>query len=149
MAELIGQYREAWQSAGHPGRGRVMLAFHMFCHSDGSTATQIAREPLNSYLGALAEAAAGWVQGASSRDYQNYGQVITVISKETFETQVAKGAAWVGAPAQLREQVREYQEIVGGMEIASLQMNFNTIGLKDAEASMRLFAAEVMPEFLD
>ena len=35
------------------------------------------------------------------------------------------------------------------MEIASLQMNFNTIGLKDAEASMRLFAAEVMPEFLD
>ena len=59
MAELIGQYREAWQSAGHPGRGRVMLAFHMFCHSDGSTATQIAREPLDSYLGALAEAAAG------------------------------------------------------------------------------------------
>ena len=32
MAELLGLYREAWQSAGHPGMGRVMLAFHMFCH---------------------------------------------------------------------------------------------------------------------
>ena len=149
MAELIGQYREAWQSAGHPGRGRVMLAFHMFCHADGSTAEQIAREPLNAYLGTLAEAASGWTQGASSRDYQNYDRVVTALGKETFETQVAKGAAWVGTPAQLREQVREYQCTVGGMEIASLQVNFNTISLKDAEASMCLFSAEVMPGFLD
>ena len=31
MAELIKIYRTAWREAGHPGRGRVMLAFHMFC----------------------------------------------------------------------------------------------------------------------
>jgi hypothetical protein len=29
MAELCGLYREAWQAAGHPGKGRVMLAFHI------------------------------------------------------------------------------------------------------------------------
>src|SRR6185437_517131 len=31
MRELIDIYRDAWRAAGHPGRGRVMLAFHMYC----------------------------------------------------------------------------------------------------------------------
>jgi hypothetical protein len=34
---------------------------------------------------------------------------------------------------------------VGGFEHPSLQVNFDTIGRGDAEASMRLFAASVMP----
>ena len=31
MKELLELYRDAWKQAGHPGKGRVMLAFHMFC----------------------------------------------------------------------------------------------------------------------
>jgi alkanesulfonate monooxygenase SsuD/methylene tetrahydromethanopterin reductase-like flavin-dependent oxidoreductase (luciferase family) len=31
MKELLRLYRDAWRSAGYPGQGRVMLAFHMFC----------------------------------------------------------------------------------------------------------------------
>src|SRR5438309_3181896 len=31
MKELMAVYRDAWKAAGHPGQGRVMLAFHMFC----------------------------------------------------------------------------------------------------------------------
>jgi alkanesulfonate monooxygenase SsuD/methylene tetrahydromethanopterin reductase-like flavin-dependent oxidoreductase (luciferase family) len=50
MAELIKIYREAWRAAGHPGRGRVMLAFHMFCAQSREQAAAIAREPLNIYL---------------------------------------------------------------------------------------------------
>ena len=54
MAELIGIYREAWRRAGHPGRGTVMLAFHMFCHDDQTTAEQHrarAAEPLSALAG--------------------------------------------------------------------------------------------------
>jgi hypothetical protein len=40
-----------------------------------------------------------------------------------------------------------YAEPVGGIEMASLQVNFNTIGVQDAERSMRLFAEEVLPHF--
>jgi hypothetical protein len=36
---------------------------------------------------------------------------------------------------------------VGGFEIASLQVNFNTVPVAEAKASMRLFAEEVMPRF--
>ena len=147
MADLIGRYREAWQSAGHPGRGRVMLAFHMFCHEDSSQAVELAREPLNQYLRTLTDAASGWATGASSPDYPGYDKMVAALAQETFETQVAKGAAWIGDPKEVRDQAQEYYEKVGGFEIASMQVNFNTIEVQDAEASMRLFSAEVMPHF--
>jgi hypothetical protein len=35
--------------------------------------------------------------------------------------------------------------MVGGFEIASMQVNFSAIPLKDAKRSMRLFAQEVIP----
>src|SRR5438477_4571178 len=41
MAELIKIYREAWRAAGHKGRGRVMLAFHMFCAESRELAAAI------------------------------------------------------------------------------------------------------------
>ncbi len=36
---------------------------------------------------------------------------------------------------------------IGAFEHASLQINFGTMGLREAQTSMRLFAREVMPEF--
>ena len=147
MADLIGRYREAWQSAGHPGRGRVMLAFHMFCHEDSSEAVELAREPLNRYLRTLTDAASGWATGTSSLDYPGYDKMVAALAQETFETQVAKGAARIGDPKEVRDQVQEYYTKVGGFEVASMQVNFNTIEVQDAEASMQLFSAEVMPHF--
>ena len=58
---------------------------------------------------------------------------------------MAKGAAWVGGPADIIEQVRECDRLIGGFKIASLQVNFNTVSFQDAEVSMRLFANEVVP----
>ena len=147
MADLLGLYREAWKSASHPGQGPVMLAFHMFCHPDSAKAVEIARDPLNRYLKTVGEAASGWLQGANSLDYPGYQRIIEGLSKETFETQVAKGSAWVGTPQELIEQIQDYQQAVGGFDIASLQVNFNTISVEDAEQSMRLFSAEVLPHF--
>lgn len=147
MAELIGLYREAWKSAGHPGKGTVMLAFHMFCHQDGKRAVEIAHDPLNRYLRTLVDAASDWTAGMSSKDYPNYDKIIDGLSRETFESQVEKRAAWVGEPARLIDAIAEYRELVGSFEIASMQVNFNTVTVADAEASMRLFAEAVMPHF--
>jgi alkanesulfonate monooxygenase SsuD/methylene tetrahydromethanopterin reductase-like flavin-dependent oxidoreductase (luciferase family) len=145
MAELINIYRDAWQRAGHPGKGTVMLAFHMFCHADQATAERIAREPLNRYLRSLVEAASDWVQGESSADYPGYDKIIAMLSRDDFDSQVAKCAAWVGTPARILDAVATYQRQIGDFEIASLQVNFNDIALTDAQASMRLFGEEVLP----
>jgi alkanesulfonate monooxygenase SsuD/methylene tetrahydromethanopterin reductase-like flavin-dependent oxidoreductase (luciferase family) len=145
MAELIGLYRDAWQRAGHPGRGVVMLAFHMFCHIDQAEAERIARDPLNRYLRSLVAAASDWVEGQTSADYPGYDKIIAALSRETFETQVEKGAAWVGTPQRILDTVRSYRRQIGDFEIASLQVNFNDITLADAKASMRLFGEAVLP----
>ncbi len=147
MAELIGIYREAWNSAGHKGNGRVMLAFHMYCHEDDAESRRIARDPINRYLKSLVDAAKGWVEGASSNNYKNYGKMIEMLDRETFESQVDKGAAWVGTPEALIEQIREYDAAVGGFDDASLQVNFSDISYEDAERSVKLFGQRVIPAF--
>jgi alkanesulfonate monooxygenase SsuD/methylene tetrahydromethanopterin reductase-like flavin-dependent oxidoreductase (luciferase family) len=145
MAELIDTYRAAWQRAGHPGRGTVMLAFHMFCHDDQIAAERIAREPLNRYLRSLVGAASDWMAGESSADYPGYDKVIAALARENFDTQVAKCAAWVGTPQRILDTVSTYRRQIGDFEIASLQVNFNDIAVADAEASMRLFGEKVLP----
>lgn len=147
MAELIGIYREAWKSAGHEGNGRIMLAFHMYCHEDAEEAARIARDPINRYLKSLVDSAKDWVSGAASDNYKGYGKMIEALDRETFESQVEKGAAWVGTPDALAEQIRAYDEEIGGFDDASMQVNFNDLSYDDAERSVKLFGEKVMPVF--
>src|SRR5712671_2233094 len=135
MAELMKVYRDAWRAAGHPGQGRVMLAFHMFCAETREKAAEIAREPLNIYLKSIVNAASDWIAGVASKDYPNYQKMIEIIAKETFESQVEKGGAWIGTPDDIRKAVAQYDSEVGGFESASLQVNFGMIPYAEAEAS--------------
>jgi alkanesulfonate monooxygenase SsuD/methylene tetrahydromethanopterin reductase-like flavin-dependent oxidoreductase (luciferase family) len=146
MAVLLSTYREARARAGHPGRGTVMLAFHMLCHPDQQAAEAIARGPLERYLKSLVDAASDWTAGASSADYPGYDKVIAGLARETFESQVEKCAAWVGTPERILDTISTYQRQVGGFEIASLQVNFNDIAVEDAKASMRLYGERVLPK---
>jgi natural product biosynthesis luciferase-like monooxygenase protein len=148
MEELIGAYRTAWRDAGHKGNGRVMLAFHMFCHEDRDKAWSIAREPMHRYLRSIVEAASDWTT-VKSKDYAGYDKMIEMLSKETIESQVASGAAFIGTPDDISDQIARYLDGIGGFESASLQVNFNTISYEDAERSMRLFSEKVMPRFRD
>jgi alkanesulfonate monooxygenase SsuD/methylene tetrahydromethanopterin reductase-like flavin-dependent oxidoreductase (luciferase family) len=144
MAEVVQLYRNAWREAGHPGNGRVMVAFHMFCAETREKAFEKARAPLNKYLAMLGDATSSW-QSRQSKDYANYSDRMKKITSETFETAVEKGTAWVGTPDDIIRIARGYQEMAGDFDIASLQVNFADMNVDDAESSIRLFAANVMP----
>ena len=146
MKELIDLYRGAWREAGHPGNGRVMLAFHMFCHENRDKAWAIARDPMHRYLRSLVDGSVGLGQ-RQSKDYAGYDKMVEMLSKETIETQVESGAAWIGTPDDIVEQIARYVDGIGGFESGSLQVNFNTISYEDAERSVRLFSDAVMPRF--
>jgi hypothetical protein len=90
-------------------------------------------------------AASDWLAGERSADYPNYDKIVAALALETFETQVAKCAAWIGTPQRILDTVETYRRQVGDFEIASLQVIFNTIELADAQSSMRLFGEEVLP----
>jgi alkanesulfonate monooxygenase SsuD/methylene tetrahydromethanopterin reductase-like flavin-dependent oxidoreductase (luciferase family) len=145
MRELFGIYRDAWRAAGHPGRGTVMSNFIMCCLPSREEAYEIAREPTNGHLRGVATSAAGWLEGASTKDYPGYDRMIAAISKETFEDQVSKGVGLVGTPKDVIEMVRAYANDVGGLEAASLHVVPSTMPVEAAERAMRHFAAEVMP----
>ena len=147
-AKLLTIYREAWAAAGHPGRGRVMLAFNMYCSPNRDEAVRVAKPHHTQYLNAITSAAAEWRSGISSRDYPNYQKMFEALAAETFESSVEKRSAWIGTPQDIREAIAEYNDAVGGFEVASLQINFGALLAKSAEASMRVFAHEVMPHFV-
>ena len=71
--------------------------------------------------------------------------MIEALSREDFDTQVAKCAAWIGTPERVLETIHRYNEQVGGFDIASVQVNFNDMPLAEAESSMRLFGDKVLP----
>ncbi|MGH6968521.1 MAG: LLM class flavin-dependent oxidoreductase, partial [Stellaceae bacterium] len=146
MKELLGLYRDAWKQAGHAGSGRVMLAFHMYCAETRQQAFEVARDPLNRYLKAIAAATADW-GSMSSKDYPGYNKIAEILAKETIDTQVKNGGAWIGPPDEIAEQIARYDEAVGGFESASLQINFNDLPYAAAERSLRLFSERVMPRF--
>ena len=73
--------------------------------------------------------------------------MIAALDREPFESQVEKGAAWVGTPETLIKQIRDYNEAIGGFDDASLQVNFNDMSYEDAEHSVKLFGEKVMPTF--
>jgi alkanesulfonate monooxygenase SsuD/methylene tetrahydromethanopterin reductase-like flavin-dependent oxidoreductase (luciferase family) len=147
MRPLLAAYRDAWRAAGHAGEGEVMLAFHMFCDADGERARAIASPLIDGYLHSLVEAASDWLDGRTSQDYPGYDKIIAKLRQSSASDQISSGAAWVGSPAEITDQIRATQDEFGAYEHASLQVNFNMVPLEAALASMRLFAERVMPSF--
>jgi alkanesulfonate monooxygenase SsuD/methylene tetrahydromethanopterin reductase-like flavin-dependent oxidoreductase (luciferase family) len=93
------------------------------------------------------EAAADWLDGRASQDYPGYDKVIARLPEMSATDQIAAGAAWIGSPEEIADQIRRTKDDFGMYEHASLQVNFNMVPLDAALASMRLFAREVMPRF--
>jgi alkanesulfonate monooxygenase SsuD/methylene tetrahydromethanopterin reductase-like flavin-dependent oxidoreductase (luciferase family) len=147
MRPLLAAYRDAWKTAGHPGDGEAMIAFHMFCGLDGGKARAIAAPLIDNYLRSLVDAASDWLDGRISQDYPGYDAIIAGLRASNAEDQMTTGAAWVGTPDEIAATVARMHEDFGGFEHASLQVNFNLMPFDAALGSMRLFAREVMPRF--
>ena len=148
LKDLLPVYRNAWRAAGHPGDGEVMIAFHMFCHQDAAAAREIPRRQFEDYFAALFESAGEWTTGTASKDYRGYDDSIGRMKNFTLETQIEAGGALVGTPEEIKTVIRRFEARIGKFEHASLQINFGTLDFAEAQRSMRLFAREVMPEFV-
>src|SRR5262245_55735697 len=147
IGPLLELYRKTWREAGHPGDGEVMVAFHMFCHEDAQRARDIARGPIEEYFRALNEAVGDWARGTTSKDYRNYDTSMRRLRSFTLDGQIESGGAWVGTPDEIKAIIKRVSGTIGKFEHASLQVNFGTLDFHEAQKSIRLFAAKVMPEF--
>ena len=147
LKELLATYREAWRSAGHPGKPQVALAFMMYCAPTTDQAIEEAGPDVKSYFQTLADAASDWTAGASTKDYPGYDKIVEVLSKEDIHSQREKRAAWVGSPEEICDFITDFSDQIGGFDIASLQVNTKMTDAARAAESMRLFARDVIPRF--
>jgi alkanesulfonate monooxygenase SsuD/methylene tetrahydromethanopterin reductase-like flavin-dependent oxidoreductase (luciferase family) len=146
MRELIGIYREAWRSAGHPGNGHVMNTFFMCCMPTRQEAMEFGLPHANEHLRGLAESAKEWLAGASTKDYPGYDKLIAHVSSDTAEKQVASGSAFIGSPSDVLDMIRAYNDKVGGIDSVSLHFTPGNMPAEAAERSLRLFSREVLPK---
>ncbi len=147
LRELVEVYREAWNSAGHPGQGQVALAFMMYCAPTTEQAIEEAGPDIAAYFKTLTDAASDWGTGTTSKDYPGYGKLIEILSKEDVHSQRAKSAALIGSPDDICDMAADISRQIGGFDIASLQVNLKMLDVEKARESMRLFSKEVMPRF--
>jgi alkanesulfonate monooxygenase SsuD/methylene tetrahydromethanopterin reductase-like flavin-dependent oxidoreductase (luciferase family) len=147
MAGLLDTYRDAWRDAGHPGEGQIMLSFSMHVNEDGDAARAAFGSNLDSYLDALVDGASGWLDGASTKDYPGYDRIIAELNNDSFDAQVARGIAWVGAPDEVADMMADYLDGLGNVATASLHILPHRTDYDAAEDSMRLFSEKVMPRF--
>ena len=148
LHELLGIYHEEWAKAGHSGRGKVALAFMMYCAPTTERAIDEAGPDVKAYFETLTDAASDWGSGASSKDYPGYEKMIEVLSKEDVHTQREKSAAFIGSPEECCDMISDFHTQIGGFDVASLQVNTKMMPVEMARASMELFGREVIPKFL-
>ena len=127
----------------------IMMAVFMFCHESQAEAERIAKGPIERHFASIYDAMSEHVRMAQSADYKGYDKMAEKVRQETFETQVQHNAAFVGTPDRIVEQLRAYDEEIGGCDHISMQVNFNDMPYDVAERSVRLFGEAVIPQFAE
>lgn len=62
LADKIAAYREAWDEAGHPGRGTMTLMLHTFVGDSNEEVHDFVREPMKRYLASSLNLAAAHLE---------------------------------------------------------------------------------------
>lgn len=144
----IVRWRELFQEFHGVDAPPPMTADFCYCHPDADVAAERARTYMGTYLGSVLEHYE--VMGdhfASTEGYDAYAKAAEVLRKvgssgflEGFMDATAHGT-----PDQILEQFRARRELLGEFELATC-FRFGGIPHDEAEESMRLFAAECLPE---
>jgi len=120
----------------------------IYCHEDPDVAAQRGEEYLGTYLASvLSHYEVMGDHFADLRGYDAYAKAAGAIRKmgESGFLQGFLSATAYGSPSQIIEKLRERRELIGDFEFAPA-FRFGGIPQDQAEASLRLFAAEVLPE---
>lgn len=125
-----------------------LTADFCYCHHDATIAEERARQYMGTYLGSVLEHYE--VMGdhfATTDGYDAYAKAAETLRKvgESGFLDGFMSASAYGTPDQIIEQFAARRELMGDFELAT-NFRFGGIPFDQATDSMRLFAAEVLPE---
>ena len=144
----IDRWRQLFKEFHGTDAPPPMTADFCYCHPDEAIAKERAERYMGTYLGSVLEHYE--VMGdhfANTAGYDAYAKAAETLKKvgtSGFLDGFMQATAY-GTPEQILEQFLERKTMMGDFELATC-FRFGVIPHSEAEDSMRLFAAEVMPE---
>jgi alkanesulfonate monooxygenase SsuD/methylene tetrahydromethanopterin reductase-like flavin-dependent oxidoreductase (luciferase family) len=138
------QYREKFGTEA-PG---VMTADFVYCHPDGGHAKEVAERHMTTYLLSILEHYELMDDHFSDiKGYRGYAKQAELLRKIGVEGYVKGflGSNAYGTPDTILERFKERRDVLGPFELATC-FRFGGLPIEAAEASMQLFAREVLPE---
>jgi len=147
LKEHIELYRKAYRENGHgePTPDNIMMVLHTYVADSREEAYAVAKPATESYVSVFKEAASSW-NTTTSKDYQKYNALPSMLDQMTFDKVVGENRGAFGTPDQVYETIKGVTEYFGCGHL-TLQMFFGGISYEQARRSMRKFAEAVMPRF--
>ncbi|MEU1630988.1 LLM class flavin-dependent oxidoreductase [Streptomyces sp. NPDC020096] len=145
-ARHVRLYRRAFEAHhGHSeARPRVVASLPLYVHDSAEEAARIADHHLERYLKVWTSATDAWDEAASP-DYARYTGIGRYLRTLTAADLRAVGGAIVGTPDHVAARIREFDELIGGVDSILWQTDYGDMPYGTALASLRLFAEQVMP----
>ncbi|MEZ5261885.1 MAG: LLM class flavin-dependent oxidoreductase [Acidimicrobiales bacterium] len=143
----IETYRKRYREIHGTDAPPVMTADFVLCWADAAEAEEKATKYMGTYLGSLLEHYE--VMGdhfAVTEGYDAYAkaaEVLRRVGESGFLSMFMKAATW-GTPDQILARLEERRELLGSFEYTGA-FRYGGIPYDEAQASMRLFASEVLP----
>jgi alkanesulfonate monooxygenase SsuD/methylene tetrahydromethanopterin reductase-like flavin-dependent oxidoreductase (luciferase family) len=142
----IRAYREAYQAAGHEGRGQVYLRVPAYLAESEERSYSEPRESLMHFYREQAQRLRDSLSRAGTRAIEGRAERLKRIENLTYDEALA-GQVLVGTPDIVAQQLRSLQDELG---IDGILAELNCGGLiphRQVMTALRLLCEEVMPRF--
>ncbi|MBI3767939.1 MAG: LLM class flavin-dependent oxidoreductase [Deltaproteobacteria bacterium] len=144
LKELIGIYREAFQSGGTTTRAaEIAVSLPLYVAESDTRAREEGGRYLTRYFDVWEDAANAW-EHARSGAYPGYAHLAQVIRASTPEHLQRAGSAVFGCPARVADHVAWLAEELR-IDHVMWQVDFGAMPRETAVRSLGLFINEVMP----
>lgn len=147
QAMSVATYRERFAAAHGREPGPPVVCDFVYCDRDPARAEDMAHRHIAGYLASVMEhyeLESDHLKTA--KGYESYGNAVDMMKAIGLDKlcQMYLGVNVWGTPDQILERLRARREVVGDHDLTCC-FRYAGLGVEDAEASMRLFASDVLP----
>ena len=146
FAPAVREYREAYEAAGYPGKGRVYLRVPTYLAETEDRARAEPQESLMHFIGEAIARLKDSMSRPGTRAIEGRAQRLQRLENLTYD-EALQGQVLIGTPASVIERLRDLQDELG---LDGILAELNTGGLiphAKVMSAMRLLCSEVMPRF--
>jgi alkanesulfonate monooxygenase SsuD/methylene tetrahydromethanopterin reductase-like flavin-dependent oxidoreductase (luciferase family) len=146
LAPLVKSYRDAWRTAGHPGRGEVYLRVPVYVAATDEAAREEPKESILHLLHTIGSRLQASATASGARAIENRAGRGEKMQSIDYE-EVLKERMIVGTPGRVIERLKQLEEELGLDGILAELNPGSLVPHARVMEALRLLCEEVMPRF--